>query len=57
MIRKIIRLFNLLIINNIKLLTIKLFKMKRFNFKLKNIISPSNLIDIQDKGAIFFGGG
>lgn len=57
MIRKIIRLFNSLIINNIKLLTIKLFKMKRFNFKLKNIISPSNLIDIQDKGAIFFGGG
>lgn len=57
MIRKITRLLNSLIINNFKFLIIKLFKMKRFKFRLKNIISPSNLIDIQDKGAIHLGWG
>ena len=52
MFRKMIRLFNSLIINNIKFLLIKLFHFKKFSFKFLNIISPLNSFDIQDEGKI-----
>ena len=57
MLKKIIRLFNSVVFNNLKFLIIKLFHNKRFKFSLKNVISPTNIIDIQNKGSIFFGGG
>lgn len=53
MIRKMIRLFNSLIINNIKFLFIKLFHFNGFKFSFNNIISPLNTFDIQGKGKIF----
>ena len=55
MIKKIIRLFNSLIINNIKFLFIKIFHFKRFKFHFLNFISPVASIDIQNKGKILFG--
>lgn len=55
MLKKIIRLFNSVVFNNLKFLIIKLFHYKRFKFSLKNVISPTNIIDIQNKGSIFFG--
>ena len=55
MARKVLRLFSSLIINNIKLVIIKLFHFKHFKFSIKNIVSPINQIDIQDKGTIVLG--
>ena len=55
MIRKIIGLFNSIILTNIKFLFIKIFKFNRFIFRFNNLISPSNIIEIQDKGRIIFG--
>lgn len=55
MIKKIFRVINSIIINNIKFLIIKLFHLKRFKFKFNSIISPINIIDIQNNGKIYFG--
>ena len=55
MIRKIIRFLNSLIITNFKFFLIKIFNFNRFKFSPINYISPSNFIDIQDKGKIIFG--
>lgn len=55
MIKKIIRLFNSLIINNIKFIFIKIFHFRYFRFSFINYISPMNSIDIQGKGLIKLG--
>lgn len=55
MIKKMIRLFNCIVINNIKFLTIKIFHLNHFHFKFVNYISPKVHIDIQDKGKIWLG--
>lgn len=55
MIKKCFRLFNSIIINNIKMLLIKIFSFNKLKFKFKNIISPYNTIDIQGDGIIVLG--
>lgn len=55
MIRKAVRIFNSLILNNIKLIIIKLFHFSSFKFHFFNYISPFLNIDIQGKGKITFG--
>lgn len=52
MIKKLIRLFNYLIVNNIKFTFIKLFHCSHFKFSLFTFISPIASFDIQDKGTI-----
>lgn len=55
MIKMILRLFNCLIINNIKFLIIKIFHYHHFKFKFLNLISPFTSIDIRNNGKIEFG--
>ena len=55
MIRKTIRLFNSLIINNIKFIFIKILHFSSFKFNFINIISPNNTFDIQNKGKLLLG--
>lgn len=52
---KLIRAFKCLIINNIRFVIIKIFHFNSFKFNLKNLISPSTIIDIQGKGKIKLG--
>lgn len=55
MIKKAIRLFNCLILNNIKFFLIKIFHINSFKYNFINLISPFCSIDIQDNGKIIFG--
>ena len=55
MIKKMVRIFNCLIINNMKFVIIKLFHFRNFNYKIVNLISPFAIIDIQKNGKIYFG--
>lgn len=55
MIKKAIRLFNCLILNNIKFFLIKIFHINSFKYNFINLISPFCTIDIQDNGKIIFG--
>jgi len=55
MIKKIIRAFNCIIINNIKFIIIKFFHFNHFKFDFINYISHGVQIDIQNNGTIIFG--
>lgn len=55
MIKKVLRAFNCLIINNIKFIIIKFFHLRHFKFNLISFISPEIQIDIRNKGMIIFG--
>lgn len=52
MFKKVFRIFNSIILNNLKFLLIKIFHFKNFSYNINNIISPFNSIDIQGEGKI-----
>lgn len=55
MLKKMKRLINSFLFNNMKMIIIKIFHFNSFKFSFINYISPLNSIDIQGKGSIVLG--